>query len=93
MFRQFSQLHSILGPLSILLAIFILSIGVGCQAASDHPWKAEAYTPPSNHKPLPRSTYAPVPSILPSVEGPEVEAADERGPDDLEQVLRELDIK
>ncbi|MFK7767070.1 MAG: hypothetical protein AB8B55_07590 [Mariniblastus sp.] len=42
-------------------------LGLGCQAQT-HPWDGKPYQPPSEIQPPAQSTYAPMPSILPSVE-------------------------
>jgi len=39
----------------------------GCQS-SNHPWAGEPYKAPSSRSNPPQSTYAPMPSILPSLD-------------------------
>jgi hypothetical protein len=53
-------LHFLLFATGILLAF-------GCQSSS-HPWSGESYQEPSNGAKPPQSTYAPMPSILPSID-------------------------
>ena len=50
---------------AMLLAAFVL-VGVGCHAASN-PWAGKTYQEPSSRSNPPQSTYAPMPSILPSL--------------------------
>ena len=70
-----------------------LSLGlVGCQTAEQNPWSVQQYHPPSDHKPVPQATYAPMPSILPRVNGSTTETIEPGSPDELEQILRELEI-
>ena len=70
------------------VCIFILALLSGCQAQS-HPWQGTAYQPPSNYKAPPQSIYAPMPSILPSVERSEIDGI---APDDGLDWVEELEL-
>ena len=77
-----------------LAMIGILVLPVGCQ--SDHnPWQVEKYRSPAEFTPTPQSTFAPVPRILPSVEGVGFEPPDpnEKDTDELDRILDELQIR
>lgn len=92
-----SKLNRKTAKYSIVRLPFVLAIPIffsACQAPADHPWKTKAYAPPSKYKPVPKSTYAPVPSILPSVQGTDLnqDEADSSLDGEFEQVLRELEI-
>jgi hypothetical protein len=54
-----------------------LLIGVapiaGCQI-KEHPWSGEPYQEPTGYRNPPSSIYAPMPSILPSIDGGDIQA-------------------
>ncbi|MDG1873852.1 MAG: hypothetical protein P8J27_08070 [Mariniblastus sp.] len=73
--------------------VFLLGFCLcGCQPAERNPWSVQRYRPPSEYKPVPQATYAPMPSILPSVSGGSTESIEAGAPDELEQILNELQI-
>ena len=73
------------------LPISVLLLPVGCQSDSN-PWQVEKYRSPGEFTPTPQSTYAPVPRILPSVEGVAPQPLDSGGQplEELEMILKEL---
>ncbi len=77
------------------LSISVLLFPVGCQSDSN-PWQVEKYRTPGEFTPTPQSTYAPVPRILPSVEGVDLEPlkpTEEESADELERILEELQVR
>jgi len=77
------------------LAIILLIFSVGCQS-DENPWQVEKYRSPGEFTPTPRSTYAPVPRILPSIEGRGFDSAgsDSVGQaDELDRILDELQVR
>lgn len=50
-------------------------LSFGCQS-SNHPWAGEVYKAPSTRSNPPQSTYAPMPSILPSIDSESLEMDD-----------------
>jgi hypothetical protein len=56
---------------AVLLAACAL-FGLGCQSTSN-PWAGETYRKPSSRTNPPQSTYAPMPSILPSLKANSLE--------------------
>lgn len=57
----------------LALSATCIAICAGCQS-TDHPWAGEPYKAPSARTLPPQSTYAPMPSILPSMEAAELES-------------------
>ena len=53
-----------------LAPIIAVSPVLGCQT-NDHPWSGEPYREPTGYSNPTPSIYAPMPSILPSIEGTE----------------------
>lgn len=74
-----------------LSIISALLLSVGCQSDSN-PWQVEKYRSPGEFTPTPQSTYAPVPRILPSVEGvaPQPLDSGDQPLEELEMILKEL---
>lgn len=74
--------------------IGILILPVGCQS-DDNPWQVDKYRSPGEFTPTPQATYAPVPRILPSVEGVGFEPLDpnDKSVDELDRILDELQVK
>lgn len=59
----------------------------GCQV-QEHPWSGEPYREPTGHTNPPPSIYAPMPSILPSIDGDEIQAVPPSEGDDLNLELK-----
>ena len=76
-----------------LAIIGILAFSVGCQS-DENPWQVEQYRSPDKFTPTPQSTYAPVPRILPSIEGSEFEpvGSGEGAGEELDRILSELQV-
>lgn len=77
-----------------LVMVGIMIFPVGCQSDSN-PWQVEKYRSPGEFTPTPQSTYAPVPRILPSVEGVGFQPPDpnDQSIDELDKILGELQVK
>lgn len=76
-----------------LSIIGLLTVAAGCQSDSN-PWQVEKYRSPGEFTPTPQSTYAPMPRLLPSVDGGEFTPANPDGSiDELDSILDELQIK
>ncbi len=77
------------------LAICLIVCAVGCQS-QNHPWVGLPYQAPSEIQQDSSSTYAPVPSILPSVEAseyaPGLQVQALRNNEVDEQFLESLDL-
>ena len=54
------------------IAFTMIALFVGCQSKT-HPWMGEPYREPAGYKNPPQSIYAPMPSILPSIDGTAME--------------------
>ena len=54
-----------------LLLAMMVSL-VGCQSQS-HPWGGEAYQEPTGYTNPPQAIYAPMPTVLPEVNGTAIE--------------------
>lgn len=72
---------------SVLLVGFVLQIG--CQSF-DNPWQGASYEPPNQRQTTAQSVYAPMPSILPSIES-NVEAVEAFGLDEFD--FGDLDVE
>lgn len=81
-----------------LAVIAILVFPVGCQSEGN-PWQVEKYRSPGEFTPTPQSTYAPVPRILPSVEGVDLEPLNptqestKNSTNEIDRILEELQVK
>ena len=58
---------------------------LGCHV-QDHPWSGEPYQEPAGHTNPPQSIYAPMPSILPSIDATATESVE----GEMEEELRML---
>ena len=71
----------------VCIAILIGWVPVsGCQV-QDHPWSGEPYHGPAAHTNPPQSIYAPMPSILPSIDGTATEPVEGELEEELQMLI------
>ena len=77
-----------------LTIIGMLAFSTGCQSG-ENPWQVEKYRSPEGAAPTLRSTYAPVPRILPTIEKRDFDSigqSDDGSADELSRILSELEV-